>query len=97
MRLTRKDIQFIAICVGAAALVVIAAHLVWPPKTPTEGVPITRNEVAEYAYVASVNSEVFHRPDCEWAKKISPRNLVGFKTREDVIKSGRRPCKVCRP
>jgi methylphosphotriester-DNA--protein-cysteine methyltransferase len=41
--------------------------------------------------------EVFHRPDCEWAKKINPQNLVGFKTREDAIKSGKRPCKVCKP
>lgn len=23
--------------------------------------------------------------------------LVGFKTREDAISSGRRPCKVCKP
>ncbi len=38
--MTRKDIQFIIVCVGATALVVIAAHLIWPPKTPTEGIPI---------------------------------------------------------
>jgi hypothetical protein len=95
--MTRKDIQFIAICVGAVALVVIAAHLVWPPKTIREGVPITQSQVAEYAYVASAQREVFHQPDCEWAKKISHQNLVGFKSREDAIKSGRRPCKVCKP
>lgn len=95
--MSRKDIQFIAICVGAAALVVIAAYLVWPTKTTREGAPITQSQIAEYAYVASVNSEVFHQPNCRWAKKISPRNLVGFKTREEAIKSGRRPCKVCKP
>jgi len=86
--MTRKDIQFIGICVGAAAVVVIAAYLVWSPA-PTQ--------VAEYAYVASINSEVFHQPDCTWVKKISPRNLVTFKSREDAINSGRRPCKVCGP
>jgi len=48
-------------------------------------------------YVASKYSEVFHRPDCEWAKKIRPDNLIIFKTREEAIKSGRRPCKVCNP
>ena len=95
--MTRKDIQLIAICVGAAALVVIAAHLLWAPKTAREGVPISQGQVAEYAYVASVNSEVFHRPSCEWAKKIGPRNLVGFKSRGDGIKSGHRPCKICKP
>jgi hypothetical protein len=95
--MTRKDIQFIAICVGAAVLVVIAAHLVWPPKTTRESVSITQAQVAEYAYVASVNTEVFHQPNYRWAKKIAERNLVGFKSREDAIKSGRRPCKICKP
>jgi hypothetical protein len=40
--MTRKDIQFIAICIGATALVVIAAHLLWPPKTAREDVPISQ-------------------------------------------------------
>jgi len=97
MKVTRKDMQFIFICVGAAALVVIAAHLLWPPNTAREGVPISQAHVAEYAYVGSAEREVFHRPDCEWAKKISPQNLLGFKTREDATKSGRTPCKVCKP
>jgi hypothetical protein len=95
--MTRKDIQFIAICVGAVALVVIGAHLLWPPAKLAPEVKITSGQVAEYAYVASAQREVFHRPDYEWAKKIILQNLVGFKTREDATKSGRRPCKVCRP
>ncbi len=95
--MTRKDIQFIAICVGAAALVVIAAQFVWPPKAVMEGVPITQTQVVEYAYVASVNSKVFHKPNCKWAKKIKEKNLVGFKSREDAVNSGKRPCKVCKP
>lgn len=97
VKLTRKDIQFIAICIGAAALVVIAAHLVWPPVKPAPEVGITKSERAEYAYVASVNSEVFHKPSCKYVAKIREHNLTGFETREDVVKSGRRPCKVCRP
>ena len=95
--MTRKDIQFITICVGAAALVVIAAHLLWPPAKHAPEAQVTQAQVAEYAYIASANSEVFHRPACKWAKKISLRNLVGFKSREDAINSGRRPCKVCEP
>jgi micrococcal nuclease len=51
----------------------------------------------ECTYVASKNSKVFHRPDCKWVKKISPKNLIGFKTREEAIRSGRRPCKTCKP
>lgn len=48
-------------------------------------------------YVASKKSDVFHYPDCVWAKKISPYNLIKFQTREDALNSGRRPCKVCNP
>jgi hypothetical protein len=53
--------------------------------------------VAEYKYVASKNGEVFHTPNCRSAKRISPENLVVYKTREEAIKAGKRPCKVCTP
>jgi hypothetical protein len=95
--MTRKDIQFIAICIGAAALVVIAAHLLWPPAKHAPEAQVTQAQVSKYAYVSLVNSEVFHRPDCRYAKKISERNLTGFNSRADAINSGRRPFKVCKP
>lgn len=52
---------------------------------------------ATAAYVASATREPFHRPGCKWAQKISTSNLQGFTTREEAIKAGHRPCKVCRP
>jgi len=54
-------------------------------------------QTKEWKYVASKNSRVFHRPDCKWAKRISSKNLIGFKRREEAIKSGRKPCRSCRP
>jgi len=48
-------------------------------------------------YVASKKSKVFHRPDCIWAAKISPKNLVVYKTKAQAIKAGKRPCKRCNP
>jgi len=57
----------------------------------------TTVQIKEWKYVASSKSKVFHRPVCKWAKKITPKNLVGFKSREEAIKSGRRPCMSCRP
>lgn len=62
-----------------------------------EGKQISRTEVAEYQYVASVLREPFHDPNCRWAKRINPENLIGFKTRQEALDSGRRPCKVCKP
>jgi hypothetical protein len=51
----------------------------------------------DYEYVASKNSKVFHKKDCRAAARISPENLIGFKTRDEAIQSGRRPCKICNP
>ena len=53
--------------------------------------------VAKYKYVASKNSEVFHKPECRWAKKISPKNLVGYNSTDEATKAGKRPCKLCKP
>jgi len=62
-----------------------------PAKQPA------RPAVAEYKYVASKNSKVFHKPECRWAKRIKPANLVGYNSREEAIEAGKRPCKMCKP
>lgn len=48
-------------------------------------------------FVASKVADVFHKPDCEWAKKIKPWNRQCFRTREDALKAHKRACKVCMP
>lgn len=55
------------------------------------------SEQTKIAYVASANREPFHRSDCKWAARISSANLQTFKTRDEAIKAGHRPCKVCKP
>jgi len=52
---------------------------------------------ADYKYVGSKKSDKYHYPDCKWAKKIKPENLVTFKSAEEALKAGYVPCKVCRP
>jgi len=52
---------------------------------------------AKYEYVCSRNSDVFHRPDCPWARRIKPENLIGFGSRQEAIMAGKRPCKRCQP
>jgi len=69
----------------------------WGQYRSQEKPPPATVQDKEWNYVASKNSKVFHRPDCESAKKIAPGNLIGFKSREEAINSGRRPCKVCKP
>jgi len=65
-----------------------------PPIVITE---TETDEAQEYKYAASKNSDIFHYIDCSYVKKIKPEDLILFKTREEAIASGRRPCKKCKP
>ena len=51
----------------------------------------------QHGYVASKNSEVFHRAGCELAAKIAPKNLVTYSNRSEAIQDGKKPCTECRP
>jgi len=57
----------------------------------------TTKAVTENEYVGSVNSTVFHYPDCKWAKKIKEENKIKFKSRNEALDKGYTPCKVCNP
>lgn len=48
-------------------------------------------------YWGSKKSDKFHYPSCQWAMKIKPENKIVFKTKEDALKAGYIPCKVCKP
>jgi len=50
---------------------------------------------ADCLYVASKNSDIYHEPDCKWAKRIKPENLICFKSIEEV--KDLKPCKTCNP
>jgi hypothetical protein len=88
----------------------IHAHLAANPpnKQPSDSndiITVTKEQVeptaestpAEYQYVASKNSKVFHKPDCIWAKRIKPENLVNYSSRDEAINAGKKPCKQCNP
>lgn len=49
------------------------------------------------AYWSSERARTFHRPECEWARRIPPNLLVTYGTRDAAIAAGRRPCQVCKP
>jgi len=62
------------------------------PPTTELATPALKTE-----YAASKNSNVFHYFSCSYVASITPGNLIRFKTREEAIASGRRPCKECSP
>ncbi len=65
--------------------------------TERRATKITREELDEYPYVASQNSDKFHHNSCRYAKKIHEENLIGYKTRKAAVADGREPCGVCEP
>ena len=56
-----------------------------------------REATVAQGYVASKNSTAFHTPDCKWEQRIKEENKIWFKTREEALKKGYTPCKVCKP
>jgi len=68
-----------------------------PRAPPVKIEESKKDDSSEYNYAASKKSKVFHYIDCSSVKQISPENLVLFKTREEAVASGRRPCKRCNP
>ncbi len=64
---------------------------------PAKSSPQNLQAVSQFPFVASKSASVFHRPDCRWAQNISGDNRLGYKTREEAIQAGKRPCKSCQP
>ena len=52
---------------------------------------------SETGYIASKNSDKFHRLSCASAGKIKDENKIMFATREEAIGEGYSPCSVCEP
>ncbi|MHC5054029.1 MAG: thermonuclease family protein [Planctomycetota bacterium] len=46
-------------------------------------------------FVASRKGKCAHRPDCTFAKRISPANLMRFNTLEAALETGRTRCPTC--
>jgi hypothetical protein len=58
---------------------------------------LDQNQQVQTQFVASKNSKVFHKADCQWANKIKPENLFIYNSREQAVNAGKRPCKQCEP
>lgn len=67
-----------------------------PPRQPrpTWTPPVTTHVGI---VVASAIRTVYHRPSCEWARKMSSRNRIQFSSAADARAKRYRPCRVCRP
>ena len=78
-------------------LALMAFMLASTLAVPAEAARAADQKAPAYSYVASRSREPFHKPTCRYAEKIADKNLQTFKTRDEAIKAGHRPCKVCKP
>ena len=56
----------------------------------------TGNELGG-SFVASIKRMKFHKPTCEWAECVAPRNRVQFANRGDAVSHGYKRCRTCKP
>lgn len=53
--------------------------------------------VSQGPFVASARSNKYHLPNCESGQKITPRNLIEFKSVDEAMDAGYEPCRACNP
>lgn len=46
-------------------------------------------------FVASKNSNIYHKPDCQYAKRIKEENKIWFQSAKEAEKAGYKPDKNC--
>lgn len=59
-----------------------------PKAQTTSSSPLIQNNTSKSKLVGSINSNIYHHPDCPWAKKISPANQIWFNSEEEAQKAG---------
>lgn len=79
------------------ALVFLLAGGKEPHEVPQQQPEITGAYYQEENFVASVNSDKFHRPTCDYAENILPENRVYYTTAQEAEDAGKTPCSVCNP
>lgn len=57
----------------------------------------TAHPSSEGKYIGSTKSDKYHYPNCYWAQKIKPENLIWFSSVKEALDMGYVPCKVCNP
>ena len=48
-------------------------------------------------YIVNIRLNKFHTSDCKWAQKVSKKNRILLKSRQEALSQNYRPCKVCKP
>lgn len=72
-----------------------------PTEPPPELIKPLKSDISQAdkdtQFVASSAGSVFHKISCHSAQRIKEENLVRYKSRDEAIADGKRPCQRCKP
>ncbi len=75
-----------------------AKKIIIPKSAPgVSAAPASSQLSSPGGFVASKSGKVFHKSACPHAKRIQDNTKVTYRTREEAINSGKRPCQTCNP
>lgn len=67
------------------------------PTMAMEGIALPGTKREESRFVASVTRDVYHKVGCNWIKATPPSYKVFYRSQEEAVKAGKRPCRTCFP
>jgi hypothetical protein len=67
------------------------------PEDRAVSAPTAETQDQRPLFVASTESNKFHKPGCRWAGQIRDDHRVAFDVRADALEAGYEPCASCRP
>jgi O-6-methylguanine DNA methyltransferase len=70
------------------------ALLQWEGADPDE---LERLAKAGIRYFGSDTTRIVCHPTCHHARRVTERHLMTFRSMQEAVRSGYRPCKICRP
>lgn len=65
--------------------------------SPHVSLPLSPSTGSTDAFVGNLVLGIYHVNDCDWVRRISDKNRVGFSTSSEAISHGFKPCRICWP
>ena len=56
-----------------------------------------KENLNQYNYVGSSESDKYHNPKCRWVESINETNFIHFETEDEASAAGYIPCGTCKP
>ncbi len=89
--------RWLRVVVGLVLSSVLVTSVPAYAADPQQPDLVVQQDRQEFVLFGSRKSNKFHRPTCQYVRRINSGNLVGFRSREEAVSMGYVPCKVCKP